>query len=343
MMTGRQIMRDTLGRVGNDQGVVPYIVSFDDKSIEEAVNRHYGCDFQSLTRKFYFAAMRCNLGRRSKVTERYDVDIWGSLWRTDRGAMHLEVPAMPEPSFKDYKLPTLDEILAPYEKMQAVKLANEEIAAHPNLFSMVNIGLGLFEATWFIRGFENTMADIAEEDGFYEEFIGRLTEIYHGVVKYFAAVNCDAVFFADDWGGQQGVLMGPEKWRKYLKPAWKRLYGEVRKQGKFTISHCCGSVYDILPDIIEIGLDMLESVQPEARGMDPFALKAEFGGQIAFWGCIGSQSLLPFGTSDEITAHVRRLKREMSRGGGYLAAPAKAIQAGTPVENAIALIDALRE
>ena len=224
-------MQAALGRTGNGQSVVPYIVGFDDKELEQAVNHHYGCDWRSLTRTFYFAAAQCNLGRRSRLTKRYDVDIWGSVWRTDRGAMHLEVPAMSEPSFKDYKLPTLEQILDPYGKLDMVKLANQEIAANPDLFSMTNIGLGLFEATWFIRGFENALTDIAAEPGFYEEFVGRLTELYMGVVKFFADVKCDAVFFADDWGGQQGVIMGPDNWRRFFKPAWKQLYGEVHKQG----------------------------------------------------------------------------------------------------------------
>jgi uroporphyrinogen decarboxylase len=336
-MTARQIMRDTLNRTASSECIVPYVVSFDDKELEDAVNRYYGRPWQELTRTFYFAAARCNLGRRSRLTARYDVDIWGTVWRTDRGALHLEVPAMSEPSFKDYKLPTLEQILDPYVKLDMVKLANEEIAANPDLFSKVAIGLGLFEATWFIRGFENALTDIAAEPEFYEEFVGQLTDLYLGVVRYFADVKCDAVFFADDWGGQQGVIMGPDNWR------WKQLYDEIHKQGKFTISHCCGSVVDIMPDIIEIGLDMLESVQPEARGMDPFALKAAYGDRLGFWGCIGSQSLIPYGTPEEITEHVRKLKRDMSVNGGYLAAPAKALQAGTPLRNAIALIDALRE
>ena len=77
--------------------------------------------------------------------------------------------------------------------------------------------------------------------------------------------------------------------------------------------------------------------------MDSFALKAEYGDKIGFWGCIGSQSLIPYGTPEEITERVRKLKREMSVNGGYLAAPAKALQSETPLRNAIALIDALRE
>jgi uroporphyrinogen decarboxylase len=99
-------------------------------------------------------------------------------------------------------------------------------------------------------------------------------------------------------------------------------------------------VADIMPDIIEIGLDVLESVQPEAAGMNPYELKRKWGGKIAFWGGLGSQSTIPFGTPGEIKAEVRRLCREMGRGGGYILAPAKSLQPETPTANAVAVVEA---
>jgi uroporphyrinogen decarboxylase len=106
------------------------------------------------------------------------------------------------------------------------------------------------------------------------------------------------------------------------------------------LSHCCGSIADIMPDVIEIGLDVYESVQPEARNNDPYELKRRYGDQIAFWGGLGSQSTIPFGTPGQIGAEVTRLCREMGRGGGYILAPAKALQPETPTENAAAVVEA---
>lgn len=105
-------------------------------------------------------------------------------------------------------------------------------------------------------------------------------------------------------------------------------------------SHSCGSVAAIVPDLIEIGLDVLESVQPEAADMNPYELKRRFGRDICFWGCLGSQSTIPFGTPASIQAEVARLKREMPRGGGYILAPAKPLQPETPTENAVAIVEA---
>ena len=98
-----------------------------------------------------------------------------------------------------------------------------------------------------------------------------------------------------------------------------------------------------MPDIIEIGLDVLESVQPEARGMNPYELKASYGDDIAFWGCLGSQSTIPFGTPAEITSEVKKLKQRMGAGGGFILAPAKSLQPGTPIANAAAVVEAFTD
>ena len=98
-----------------------------------------------------------------------------------------------------------------------------------------------------------------------------------------------------------------------------------------------------MPDIVEIGLDVLESVQPEAAGMNPYELKRRWGDKITFWGGLGSQSTIPFGTPQEIRGEIRKLRREMSSGGGYILAPAKPIRPETPLENAIAVYEAFLE
>jgi uroporphyrinogen decarboxylase len=104
--------------------------------------------------------------------------------------------------------------------------------------------------------------------------------------------------------------------------------------------HCCGSVADIMGDIVEIGLDVLESVQPEAAGMNPSALKKKWGDKITFWGGLGSQSTIPFAASAEVRREIRRLRSEMGRGGGYVLAPAKPLRPETPTENAVAVVEA---
>ena len=184
--------------------------------------------------------------------------------------------------------------------------------------------------------------DAVAEPDFYDELLDRITEQFLAYVDFTCRnlPDVDAVMFGDDWGDQRGVIVGPERWRTLFKPRYARIYEAAHAHGKVVISHCCGSVVDIMPDIIEIGLDVLESVQPEARGMNPYELKRRWGDKITFWGGLGSQSTIPFGTPSEIHAEVRRLRQEMAKGGGYILAPAKTLQPGTPTENAAAVVEA---
>ncbi|MDK1031866.1 MAG: uroporphyrinogen decarboxylase family protein, partial [Planctomycetia bacterium] len=209
-------------------------------------------------------------------------------------------------------------------------------------FLAASFGWGLFESAWGARGFENVLMDMVAEPDFFEELLDRITAQLLAYVDFTcrSLPDIDAIMFGDDWGDQRGIIMGPERWRKLFKPRCAMIYEAARARGKIVMTHCCGSVVDILPDLIEIGLDVLESCQPEARGMNPYELKKKFGDDIAFWGCLGSQSTIPFGTPEEIRSEVKRLCREMGKGGGYILAPAKSLQPGTPTENAVAVIEA---
>ena len=136
-----------------------------------------------------------------------------------------------------------------------------------------------------------------------------------------AGAPVDCIRFTDDHAAQRGMLMGAERWRRLFKPRWRRIYERVHHYGIYTIMHMCGDNTDVIPDLIEIGLDCMESCQPECA--DIYALKKTYGKNIRFWGGLGAQSILPFGTADEVRAETRRLNREMGRGGGYIFAPAK--------------------
>ena len=138
-------------------------------------------------------------------------------------------------------------------------------------------------------------------------------------------------------------MIGPERWRQILKPHYKKLYAKVKTTGKYVLHHTCGSVVDIIPDTIEIGLDVLESIQPEAQGMNPYEIKERFGKQIAFWGGLGSQSIIPHGSPDELRGEIKQLSSKMTKGGGYILAGAKDLQPETPTENAAAILKSFLE
>jgi len=340
-MNARKILLDAMKHIGNDEGIVPYTLGFDCPILQEKVNKHYGTNWWNKVERFTTSPFGISTTREVPIREHYSRDVFGSIWRTDKLPWHLETPVLSEPSFKGYTFPTIDDFVNESEKANNERRAKESNEQNPDLFRIIHMGWGIFEQTWRIRGFEEAMCDIAAEEDFYAELVDKIADLYVGMVEYCADIEADAFLFGDDWGSQTGIIMGPEKWRKFIKPAWKRVYDKVHAQGKYVMSHSCGSVYDILPDAIEIGLDMLESVQPEAYGMNPFKLKAEFGDRLGFWGTLGSQSVIPFYKPEDIVAHIKELKAVMNVNGGYILAPAKPFQPETPVENVIAIIDTL--
>jgi uroporphyrinogen decarboxylase len=262
-------------------------------------------------------------------------DLFGARWAMHKRPAHLIEPPLKEPSLAGYAFPDVDACFIPGWEEQVQVFVNE----NPDRFIVASPGFGIFERTWVLRGFEDMLADVATESAFYAKLVETITDHQLEIVDRMVQAPLDGILFSDDWGYQRGVLIGASRWRRFIKPHLKRLYDRVHQSGKVALNHVCGSVREIMPDIIEIGLDVLESVQPEAAGMNPYELKAEFGAEITFWGGLGSQSTIPYGTPQEIKQEVLRLVEDMGAGGGYILAPAKGIQPETPVENMAALVE----
>lgn len=335
-MTPREIVLAQIEHSPTDP--VPYTLGFED-DVAKRITQHYGSDSWRETLVPYIAWC-CGIDRTKKEEGPIDAarvrDLFGSVWRIDRRPFHLEKPGLPSPSFDGYDFPEAGAFVAPDMKQKAL----ERLKVQSESFTLIGAGWGLWESCWGIRGFDNALMDSLAEPDFFDELLDRLTDQYLDQLALCADIPADAFMFGDDWGDQRGVMIGPERWRRHLKPRYARIYEAAHAQGKIVISHCCGSVADIMPDLIEIGLDVLESVQPEARGMNPYELKKSWGDKLAFWGCLGSQSTIPFGSPAEIRAEVGRLRDRMGEGGGYILAPAKDLQPETPTENAIAVVEA---
>ena len=318
---------------------VPYTFGCD-AEVAERLTQHYGSDsWRERIVPYIVGCGGINRRKQEPLDEKRNRDLFGAVWRIDRRPFHLEEPALPSPSLEGFDFPAAEAFAEPDMKSKAL----EKLAACPESFTMLGVGWGLWECYWGIRGFENALMDSVAEPDFFAELLDRLTDQYLAQLELCRDIPADAFKFGDDWGDQQGVMIGPERWRQYLKPRYARIYEAAHAQGKIVISHCCGSVADIMPDIIEIGQDVLESVQPEAKGMNPYELKRKWGDKITFWGGLGSQSTIPFGSPEEIRAEVRRLRREMGKGGGYILAPAKSLQPETPTENAVAVLESFTE
>jgi uroporphyrinogen decarboxylase len=151
----------------------------------------------------------------------------------------------------------------------------------------------------------------------------------------------DGVLLGSDWGSQSSILMSPEVWDDMIRPGEQQEYDLIHSYNKDVWIHSCGCIDVLIPRLIEMGVDVLNPVQPEC--MDIARLKANYGEKLAFWGGISTQQTLPFGTPQDVKAEARKVRNQMSAGGGYIFAPAQEIQSDVSVENIEALLEVARE
>ena len=312
---------------------IPFTLPFEE-GVDARLDEHYGgTAWREQIPRYIAHVTTVDEDRKVNLDNTHYRDGFGSLWSTAGRPFHLVEPGLKSANFDDYEFPAADVFIDPERGKAAVQTCD----ANPDSFRVAGFGWGVFERSWNIRGFEEVLLDVIAEPDFYEELLDRIVELHLAFIAASGELPVDGIMFSDDWGDQRGVLIGPERWRRFFKPRVAKLYQAAHDAGKLTLSHCCGNVEDIVPDLIEIGLDVLESVQPEA--MSPYELKKKWGDKIAFWGGLGSQSTIPFGTRQSIFDEVAHLCREMPRGGGYILAPAKGLQPETSGENAAAVLE----
>ncbi len=203
----------------------------------------------------------------------------------------------------------------------------------------------IFETSWYMRGFERIFMDMMLAPELAHAILSRVCDFY---VDYFTRIlqeadgEIDLVFTADDIGGQQGLLMSLDMWGEFVKPYHARLNQRIHEFGARVIYHSDGAIMEAVPGLLDMGIDVLQALQFDARGMDPVLLKEKYGDRLCFEGGVSVQNTLPFGTRDEVIREVGNLIRVLGAGGGYILGPSHCIQAGTPPENITAMFDTAR-
>ncbi len=268
-------------------------------------------------------------------------DIWGIRWESVDygGGSYREVAQYPLAT-----IATIDQLDAypwpdpdwyDYDAFAAVTITGER-AVRMN-------GWNPFETLCWMTGLEEVLCRCAIDREWVVRALEHITGFYEQRVRRAltaAGDGIDIVFFADDLGGQNGPIISPAMYRDILQPFHRQLFQAAKELAPHTkiMMHSDGSVVDVLDDVIDAGLDILEAVQTDCAGMDPAALKQRFGNRIAFHGGISVQQLLPHADADTVEAECRRLVEVFGAGGGYIAAPAHAIQVGTPTANVLAVL-----
>ena len=206
---------------------------------------------------------------------------------------------------------------------------------------------GVFELGCWMFGFDDYLYRLVDEPELIHAFSQRVldyqkkvSEIYYGALGRYI----DCTMSGDDFGTQIGSLISTAMFDDMVKPYLKERITYTKKfTDGFYKQHTCGSVYNLIPSLIDCGVDILNPIQPGTYMMEPERLKADFGDKISFWGGIDIQRLLPKGSVSEVKAEVQRIISILGQGGGFILSPAHSIQDDVPAENVIALYEGARE
>lgn len=333
MNSAKELVRSAIEHRETEK--VPYNFMFSPPA-ERTLKEYYGLEdlIAALDMPMYFFGARDKpLYADPDIYGPTITDQFGVVWSTskiDRGSPIG--PPLKEADLSHYSFP-------PPDDPKRFARLDQEVSRRRDRFLVAVIG-DLWERAGFMRGLMKLCMDVLDSPKFLEELLEKIKEYVISTLEHLARYRPDAVFLSDDYGTQTGLIIDPRDWRRLVKPRLGEIYDEAKRRNLVVMHHSCGNVREIIPDLIEIGLDILHPTQPEV--MDIFSLKREFGADLTFCGGIGTQHLLPRAMPAEVRGTVRKTLDIMARGGGYILEPGITLQADVPVENMVAMIEAAR-
>ena len=288
--------------------------------------------------------------RRSRFAPYFD-DLPADAQITEWGTAHLPgtfyhftrmIPPMRSfadvREFEAFPLPS-------FEEPEHRDYARQQIAAfhRRDLAVCGAMAVTIFEVAWQLRGMEELFRDFRYDPDLATCLLDRITEIRCSMARFFAAEDVDVLILGDDVSMQTGMLMSPVTWRQWFKGRMAHIIAEARaiNPGLPIFYHSDGNPEAIIPELIEIGVTILNPLQPEC--IDPAAIKRRYGDRLAFWGAIGTQTTMPFGTPDDVRREVKQRIATVGYDGGLLLGPTHSLEPDVPWENIVALYEAIEE
>jgi uroporphyrinogen decarboxylase len=334
MMTGRERVIRTLtfthpDRIPRDLWFLPGITMFRKDDLDYILSK-YPTDF---TRPA-FSYGKSHLAQGVPFVKGKYIDEWGCEWEVKEDGLIGEVKT---PRFKD--LSEVYNFTPPYELLENADLSKvNDDCKNTDKFVLISPGVNLFERMQFLCGTENLFIHLAYKEK--EIFILRdiLHEFFLRMIKLWCETQVDGIALADDWGSQKSLLISPNTWRTFLKPLYAEYCELIHRYNKFVFFHSDGNIEEIFSDLIEIGVDAINS---QLFCMDIRKL-AKYKGKITFWGEIDRQRILPFGTTEEVKSAVRYVKDILYTPEGGIIAQCE-IGLNVPIENVIAVFEAWEE
>ena len=270
--------------------------------------------------------------RRVSDDGRVAYDWWGVGWSTEtEGYWPAESPLSKLDDLGEHPWPDPHD---PHLLDEARRTIAGDGGQH---FIVPNLGFCLFERAWSLRGFGQFLMDLILAPAFVEELLDRITGVQVALARRFVSLGVDGGYFGDDYGAQKGMLFSPKMWRAFFKPRLDRIFAAFREAGLPIILHSDGDIAAILPDLVEIGVTMLNPVQPEV--LDHAWLKQTFGDRLAFYGGLSQQTVLSRGTPADVRAAVAECAHALAADGtGLLIGPSHRMTSEIPLENVDAML-----
>lgn len=333
-MTKKERVQKAIGHEHTD--IVPYNIELTSSELAKAA-QYLGIKPEDF---FDFAGNHIkkasyNIGGRY-IKDGIFRDEFGVVWNRsgiDKDIGVVDEVLLKEAGLADYEFPKPD--------VDEIKKITEKFAGSgTDSFKFGKIGLSFFERAWSLRGMENLLMDFILAPAFVDELLAKILDYNMEIIEAAADYAIDGFYLGDDYGQQNGLLMSPQTWRRFIRPGLAKMFEKIKSEGKAVALHSCGNISEILGDLIDIGLDVYQTVQPEIYDLKK--LKADYGRNITFWGAISTQQTLPFVKPAELKDIVRKTIDIMSYNGGYIAAPTHQVPDDVPAENIAALVEVLK-
>ena len=260
-----------------------------------------------------FFSMQPHVDARPNGKNNHSVDEWGAVWE-NIGVCNLgEVKEYPLKDWADFAKLKIPDIEAEFRWSSLP----ERLAQTDKTKFWIAGGVSLYERIHFIRGLENTWTDIYLEPENLQMLIDILVDMNLKAIKRYASLGADGYMFCDDWGLQNKLMISPDKWREFWKPAYAKVYNAAHDAGMLALLHSCGYILEIFDDLIEVGLDVAQLDQQLNMGLD--ALSA-YKGRITFWCPVDIQAVMPHATMEEIRSYCHKMFEKLATPqGGFIA------------------------
>lgn len=271
------------------------------------------------------------------------LDDWGVGYKAGSVAhfTHMQHPMEHFTTLADFEAYPYPDPVKDYD--WAGVAADVDSVKERGLASVAGLQITLFEIAWYLRGMETFMIDMALNPDLAAYHLDRITSARVEFARRYAAAGCDVLFLGDDIATQLNMMISPSLWRQHIKP---RLFSVIQAAKKvrpeiLIAYHSDGNIAKVIPELIEIGVEILNPIQPEC--MDVLEIKRLYGSKLSFWGALGTQTTLPFGSVSDVKKACLDLIMQVGQGGGLLLAPTHTIEPEVPWDNIQGFLDTVNE